>query len=183
MNDQSSNINFFDWALLDLLGLGNWDLRFFMPLWRNWETRVTQNHVGLKLRVGSTPTSGKQTHLNKPIGASGGIGPPPLKLRRSSRLETESRRDGGIGRHVRFRVVWVKPWGFESPSRQFEKWRFTCPSKPEGRRRKSSLAQDYLRHRIYTQFEMLIHKNYLLTKARNNDSIKTSLSSSKGLRL
>jgi len=30
---------------------------------------------------------------------------------------------------------------------------------------------------------MLIHKNYLLTKARNNDSIKTSLSSSKGLRL
>ena len=29
-----------------------------MPEWRNWQTRRTQNPVGLTPRVGSTPTSG-----------------------------------------------------------------------------------------------------------------------------
>src|SRR5436190_8817308 len=47
------------------------------PKWRNWQTRRTQNPVGRKLRVGSTPTFGMISPVAKRIGILTGGGDCP----------------------------------------------------------------------------------------------------------
>ena len=43
------------------------------PKWRNWQTRWTQNPVGLTSRVGSTPTFGIATDPGKDVGVKVGV--------------------------------------------------------------------------------------------------------------
>ena len=70
-----------------LLGIYDHNLAF-VPEWRNWQTRRTQNPVGVKLSGGSNPPSGTTSHSRNLLHAPSPLGPVSLRLTVSVETET-----------------------------------------------------------------------------------------------
>src|SRR5262245_10416168 len=67
----------------------------FVPKWRNWQTRGTQNPVRLKPRVGSTPTFGTTYSLRHPPLYERSDGLPRRRLDEREQVGVDSLRMGG----------------------------------------------------------------------------------------